>query len=239
MRLLIRNRWYSAPVDPNDLPVSMRTDHPIAGYNWIDRRTDTTVAEKTVFQYTAGPPERFHNWHSIKLTNGLPAHSAIIIKMRLWTKGFCTGSALAIDVDGDTIFAHVSHSDGMGKFTDSLRNGGFRTSRDPSMYVYVHPKGGMDAHGVSRAEITQGHVLPVLWTKAVSSDNPPSDSGGWFYWDVEAVAPHSNVRSGVDGLHPTIPRDSDSPDAVTINIRSISNRRTCDIAQHTKKYRTE
>ena len=232
MRLLIRNRWYSAPADPDDLPENSRTDvlgyGSTPSYDWKDRRTGGTVQDKTVLQYASSSPEQFHNWHYVKLTNLLPDHSAIVVKLRLWTAGFCTGSAVAIDVDGDTIFAHVSDSDGGGKFTDSLRNGGYRTQGRPSMYVYTHPKGGMDSSGVQNAETTHGLVLPVLWKKAELSDNPPSGSADWFYWDVEAVAPHSNIRSGATGLA----RDSDTPDPVTINVRSVSDKHVCSMAQH-------
>ena len=151
------------------------------GSHWSDKKVTVTSNSGSVHgPFTAAESNRV--WTDLDFKAS--PHTLVRVSLRFWAHGsWCADTYAAVDVDGDTIFAHGKHGTGTDEvFRDSLADGPLYGSS------YVHPLANPRT-----PSITSGFSARRYWTKTSPGDHPVgSEDLSWRVWNVDATVPHAD-----------------------------------------------
>ena len=138
---------------------------------WMLANSDSTTTKRVT-----------NTWNSVKV------HSLVRVQMRYWVHGsWCANDHVAVDVDGDTIFAHTKNQAGTNeKFRDGLADGpAYGTA-------YVSP-----TSNAASPLTVDGHMASRYWNIVDPSVYPDTsditdDPKTWRIYDIDVVVPHQD-----------------------------------------------
>jgi cysteine-rich repeat protein len=218
MRLHFRDYFYTSEYKPSSTEITDFESNPVvtddptlqAHGDWVDITSSSSNGNNgqttTKLTSTSGDDGWVHGPWGYQNSDGtstkrlgrtynnIPSHSLVRVQMRVWLHGSICGSNshVAIDISGDTIFAHTKSGNGVDeKFCDSLSDG--------TIYGTAYVKPTQNAQTPST---TEGYLALIYWKPVTGKipfcDGTPAQSWctgnphTWRTYHVDVTVPHSD-----------------------------------------------